>query len=148
MTLAVALGLTCAALVAPVALAARGGQRPMPDTPVPGLTPSPMVFPAQMTAAAEVYSIIGLVLWLTAGGFIVGLLVSVVTQKRASLWSVVTVAAFLALIAAIAVTAAPAPMPLSIALSGGFLVLTATAMGGWIGQEIWRRALRPPAPPA
>jgi peptidoglycan/LPS O-acetylase OafA/YrhL len=100
-----------------------------------------------MTTAAEAYSIVGLVLWLTAAGFIVGLLVSVVTQKRASLWSVVTVAAFLVVIAAIAVTAAGTPMPLSIAFSGGFLVLTATATGGWIGQEIWRRALRPPTPP-
>jgi hypothetical protein len=124
--------------------------RPVPQGPfAPELAPAPSVSAAQVMLGAQIYDLLALVLWLAAGGFVAGLLVGAVAQRRAETWAVLAVAAFLGIIVAAGVSAVPTRIFLPLILAGGVLVLSAAASGGWIGQHIWGAVLRRsrPSPP-
>jgi len=99
-----------------------------------------------MLVAAQIYDLLALVLWLAAGGFVAGLLVGALAQRRAEAWAALAVATFLGIIAVTGVGAMPAMTFLPLTLAGGVLVLSAAASGGWLGQHIWRAVSRRSAP--
>jgi hypothetical protein len=122
------------------ASAAFARERQPPDTILP---PAPAVSPTQMMTVMQLYHMATLVMWLTAGGFIAGLLVGAVTRKRAGVWAVAAVTAFLGAMMAVGADAAPGRAYVPLIVAGVLLVLCAAAFGGWIGERLWGGAQRP-----
>jgi hypothetical protein len=110
--------------------------------PVPG----PAVREALLLSQG--HHLVAVVLWLAAASFAAGLVIGVAAQKRAALLAVVAVAACLGLMLTTGSRPVPAALYHPLIALGGFLILLAAAMGGWIGQHLWRGTKRPPPPPS
>ena len=140
---------TLACVLAVIAAGRAVAGEPPPDGLFsPRLAPGAAFPPEEAVIAAQLYHFAMLVLWLSLGSLVAGLLVGMVAQRRASLWAVLTVAAFLAVIPATGVGAAAlnaAYLPMLAA--GAVLVLAIAGVSGWIGEQVWRPVMRGPSAP-
>lgn len=131
--------------ITPVAVSLSAADDADENTPLaPQIRPAPGPSAVHAILLVQLEHLVRLVLWLSAVAFVAGLLVGAVAQKRASLWAALAVALFLGAVWAIGVKPQPAPIYRWLLLAAGCLVLSAAALGGWAGQQVWSLVLRVP----
>ncbi|UCH36238.1 MAG: hypothetical protein JSV65_07765 [Armatimonadota bacterium] len=107
----------------------------------------PLDFPlSEVIAAARVYYLVTLVLWLSATAFVAGLLIGMAAEKRAGTWATLAVAVFLCILWGAGGAILSQVMYVPTLLVGALLVLGAAAAGGMIGQYVWQGMIRRQAP--
>lgn len=132
------IGLVLVALMAGAGLALCQAHRAAPSRHPASDSPPLNLLPAYRDLlSAQLYHLAATILWLSAAGFIAGLILGLAAPRRAGALAIMTVVGFIAAVVGLDARPSPSSMFRPIVAIGAGMVVIAAGLGGWVGQSLW-----------